>query len=92
MSSPILHIKDAYYFEVPRVLWKSDRKTIDDFPEHYVRLDPDYQDWEAQRQYDGLAKIEPACRTFPPKASLLERVPPLAARARELRQAVRSLP
>jgi F-type H+-transporting ATPase subunit a len=56
MSSAILHIKDAYYFEVPRFLWKSNRKEISEFPEHYVRLDSDYQDWEAHRQYEELAK------------------------------------
>jgi F-type H+-transporting ATPase subunit a len=54
MASPILHIKDAYYFEVPRFMWKSNRASIKDFPEHYVRLDADYQLWEAHRQYAGL--------------------------------------
>jgi F-type H+-transporting ATPase subunit a len=58
MASAILHIKDAYYFEVPKALKRSNRKTIDEFPEHYVRLDSDYQAWEADRQYDGLAEIE----------------------------------
>ncbi|HYO24475.1 MAG TPA: hypothetical protein VEQ85_05950, partial [Lacipirellulaceae bacterium] len=56
MANAILHIKDAYYFEVPRALWRSNRESIDDFPDHFVRLDPDYQDWEAHRQYEGLAK------------------------------------
>jgi F-type H+-transporting ATPase subunit a len=55
MSSAILHIKDAYYFEVPKFLWPSDRKSITDFPEHYVRLDPEYQSWEADRIYDEMA-------------------------------------
>ena len=58
MASAILHIKDAYYFEVPKALKRSDRQSIDEFPEHYVRLDSDYQAWEADRQYDGLSKIE----------------------------------
>lgn len=58
MASDILHIKDSYYFELPRAWWKSDRASREDFPEHYIRLDPQYQDWEAARQYDGLAKIE----------------------------------
>jgi F-type H+-transporting ATPase subunit a len=70
MSSAILHIKDAYYFEIPRALWRSDRKTREDFPEHYIRLDPDYQDWEAERLYDGLAKIE-GLTGAPPKADVL---------------------
>lgn len=58
MASPILHIKDAYYFEVPRFLKKSHLQTREEFPEHYVRLDPDYQNWEAKRQYEGLSKLK----------------------------------
>ncbi|WP_428303664.1 F0F1 ATP synthase subunit A [Lacipirellula sp.] len=58
MSSPILHIKDAYYFEVPRFLKKSELKSRSEFPEHYIRLDSEYQDWEAKRQYEGLAKLK----------------------------------
>jgi F-type H+-transporting ATPase subunit a len=54
MASAILHIKDAYYFEVPRALWPSHRQAIGDFPDHFIRLDPDYQDWEARRLYEGL--------------------------------------
>jgi F-type H+-transporting ATPase subunit a len=70
MASAILHIKDAYYFEVPRALWKSDRKSIDDFPEHYVRLDADYQNWEADRQYEGLSKVD-SLENAPSKDSLI---------------------
>jgi F-type H+-transporting ATPase subunit a len=70
MASPILHIKDAYYFEVPRALWKSNRKAIDEFPEHYVRLDSDYQDWEASRMYDGLVGIK-TLENVPPKEKLI---------------------
>jgi len=58
MASPLLHIKDSYYFEVPRALWPSSRRTREEFPEHYIRLDGDYQNWEADRLYAGLAKIE----------------------------------
>lgn len=71
MASPVLHIKDAYYFEVPHVLWKSHRTSITDFPDHYVRLDPDYQDWEANRQYEGLAKAG-IVQNLPAKDGLLE--------------------
>lgn len=71
MASDILHIKDAYYFEVPRALWKSKRQSIDDFPEHYVRLDSEYQDWEAQRQCDGLAEIN-SLENVPAKQSLVD--------------------
>lgn len=58
MASPILHIKDAYYFEVPRSLWKHHYTSRDQFPEHYIRLDSQFQDWEAVRQYDDLAKLK----------------------------------
>jgi F-type H+-transporting ATPase subunit a len=71
MASDILHIKDAYYFEVPRALWKSNRKSIEDFPEHYVRLDSDYQTWEAERQYEGLADIK-GLENVPAEQSLIE--------------------
>jgi F-type H+-transporting ATPase subunit a len=71
MASAILHIKDAYYFEVPRALWKSERQTRDEFPPHYVRLDPDYQDWEAHRLYEGLSKLE-SIEGRPAEAKLLE--------------------
>lgn len=71
MSSAILHIKDAYYFEVPRALWKSDHQTRSEFPEHYIRLDPDFQTWEAKRQYEGLANLK-NLKGLPSQASLLE--------------------
>ncbi|BBO33669.1 F0F1 ATP synthase subunit A [Lacipirellula parvula] len=70
MSSPILHIKDAYYFEVPRFLKKSELKSRSEFPEHYIRLDSEYQDWEAKRQYEGLAKLK-NLQGLPAEASLM---------------------
>jgi F-type H+-transporting ATPase subunit a len=70
MASPILHIKDAYYFEVPRSLWKYHYTTRAQFPEHYIRLDSQYQDWEAKRQYDDLAKLK-SLTGLPSKDSLL---------------------
>ena len=70
MASPILHIKDAYYFEVPRSLWKHHYTSRDQFPEHYIRLDSQFQDWEAERQYDDLAKLK-SLTGLPAKDSLL---------------------
>lgn len=32
MASAILHIKDSYYFEVPKVLWPSTYKSLDELP------------------------------------------------------------
>lgn len=70
MASPILHIKDAYYFEVPRSLWKHHYTSRDQFPEHYIRLDSEFQDWEAVRQYDDLAKLK-SLTGLPAKEPLL---------------------
>jgi F-type H+-transporting ATPase subunit a len=44
MADPILHIKDAYFFEVPKFLWKYHFRTIDDVREQYpflVKAHPD---------------------------------------------------
>ena len=61
MASPILHIKDAYYFDVPKFLWRADYQGValeanNPFPEFWVRLDPDYQLWEAKSLYDSELK------------------------------------
>lgn len=55
MASPVLHIKDSYYFEVPKVLWPSARRSKADFPDVWVKLDPEFQLWEAERLHKGLA-------------------------------------
>jgi F-type H+-transporting ATPase subunit a len=57
MASDILHIKDGYYFEVPRVLWRSNRTKAEDFPAWFQRLDPDFQSWEADRILEGLGEL-----------------------------------
>lgn len=50
-SDPLLHIKDSYYFDVPRMFWKknyeSAEEMADEVGEWVVRNDLDYQDWEA---------------------------------------------
>ncbi len=43
-SNPIYHLKDAYYFEVPKGLWRQGWKTLDDVPEFLRRGHPDVQD------------------------------------------------
>jgi F-type H+-transporting ATPase subunit a len=58
MASPVLHIKDAYYFEVPKVLWTSNRESKADFPDVWVKLDADFQLWEAERLHGALAGTE----------------------------------
>ena len=54
--SALLHIKDSYYFEVPKFLAPSHRAERGDFPEYWIRLDDEYQDWEALRLVDGLIR------------------------------------
>jgi len=60
MSDPVLHIKDAYFFEIPKVMWPRNFKTKDDVYKVspvWVELDDQYQDWEFHKQYDALAKL-----------------------------------
>jgi len=71
MANDLLHIKDAYYFEVPRFLWKSRKTDRTDFPPHYVRLDPEYQDWEADRLAKDLAQLADGGVAAPPPEALL---------------------
>ncbi len=57
MASDILHIKDGYYFEVPKMLWRSDRKSVSDFPDWLVRLDADFQAREADVIVESLKDL-----------------------------------
>lgn len=56
MASAVLHIKDAYYFEVPKIWLPSTRTNKRDFPDVWVRLDADYQLWEAERLHAEMAQ------------------------------------
>jgi F-type H+-transporting ATPase subunit a len=38
--SDILHIKDAYYFEVPKLVWRCDYKSLDEVPEFLRKNNP----------------------------------------------------
>jgi F-type H+-transporting ATPase subunit a len=60
MASPILHIKDSYYFEVPKGLWpihKTGKQQFTGAYETWLRLDPQFQEWEAHRFYDEYARL-----------------------------------
>jgi F-type H+-transporting ATPase subunit a len=57
MASDILHIKDGYYFEVPKMLWRSKRTSISDFPDWIVRVDPDFQSREADVVIESLQDL-----------------------------------
>jgi F-type H+-transporting ATPase subunit a len=56
MSDPVLHIKDSYFFEVPKVLCPATYKSRTDFPEVWISLDPDFQEWEFKRLYEEALK------------------------------------
>jgi len=60
MASPVLHIKDSYYFEVPKFLWPARYESKSEFPDVWVKLDPDFQLWEAQRLHGELAQLADA--------------------------------
>ncbi len=57
MASDILHIKDGYYFDVPKFLWRSNYKEPGEFPAWFLRLDPDFQIWEADRTIQALKVV-----------------------------------
>ena len=60
MASAVLHIKDSYYFEVPKFLWSVNHQDKADYPDVWVRLDPDFQKWEAARFYPEYARLRGA--------------------------------
>ena len=57
MADPILHIKDSYYFEVPKLMVRS-HFAGKWFPEVWVRLDDDFQLWEADSLHQQLLAME----------------------------------
>ena len=64
MASVVIHIKDSYYFEVPKALWRVRHTSKSEFPDVWVRLDPDYQLWEAERVYQAYSHIRPSAAPF----------------------------
>lgn len=61
MASDILHIKDSFYFEVPKALWRKDYQSPQELYDAYgawvIRNNDGYQDWEAERIVEGLKKL-----------------------------------
>src|SRR6478672_1233323 len=68
MADPVLHIKDSYYFEVPKLLYPYDYRTAAQFPDVWISLDPQFQEWEADRLYKQLTA---SGAPVPPKEELL---------------------
>ena len=63
MASDILHIKDSFYFEVPKALWRKNYTSPQEFYDAYgpwvIRNHEQYQDWEAEKivnELKGLVK------------------------------------
>jgi F-type H+-transporting ATPase subunit a len=54
MADPVLHIKDSFYFEVPKLLYPHEYSSRKQFPNVWISLDPEYQQWEAERLYREL--------------------------------------
>jgi F-type H+-transporting ATPase subunit a len=51
MASPVLHIKDSYYFEVPKRLWQYENK--EQMPEFILRAHPHATLAELKEELDG---------------------------------------
>lgn len=68
MSDPVLHIKDSYFFEVPKVLYPYDFGGRRQFPGVWIRLDNEFQDWEFERLYHALSAMSVG---LPPEESLM---------------------
>jgi F-type H+-transporting ATPase subunit a len=56
MSDPVLHIKDSFYFEVPKPLARA-HYLGKDFPAVWVKNDDQFQSWEAHRLYERMSEI-----------------------------------
>ena len=61
MASDILHIKDSFYFEVPKALWRKDYKSPQEFYDAYgpwvIRNHEGYQEWEAKQIIEELKPL-----------------------------------
>ncbi|MFM8577221.1 MAG: F0F1 ATP synthase subunit A [Planctomycetaceae bacterium] len=55
--NPIYHLKDSYYFEVPKALWKRDWKTLEDVPNFLRGAHPDATLEQFNEAMDGKILI-----------------------------------
>jgi len=51
MSDPILHIKDGYFFEVPKALWRADYKSMEDVPAFLKKMQEESKEAGQQHQF-----------------------------------------
>ena len=57
MSSPVLHIKDGYFFEVPKFLWRQHYQSVDDVPKFLRDAHPQTTVDEFNREMSGKILI-----------------------------------
>lgn len=60
MADPILHIKDAYFFEIPKFMLRRNldsKQKVYDVSPTWVELDGQYQEYEAHEQMHALEKM-----------------------------------
>jgi F-type H+-transporting ATPase subunit a len=57
MASAVLHIKDSYYFEVPKFMYRWNASEPGDFPDWWIRNDAEFQQWQAGRLIEGLQQL-----------------------------------
>jgi F-type H+-transporting ATPase subunit a len=69
MADPVLHIKDSYYFEVPKLLYPYAYTSRQQFPDVWISLDPEFQEWEAERLYKDVHARDAG---LPPEKETLE--------------------
>lgn len=57
MASPVLHIKDGYFFEVPKFLWRQHYNSVDDVPKFLRDAHPHATVAEFNREMSGKILI-----------------------------------
>ncbi len=57
MADPVLHIKDCYFFEVPRFLWRRNWKSLDEVPEFLRKAHPEASLADFNRDLSGKILI-----------------------------------
>lgn len=57
MANPVLHIKDGYYFEVPKMLWRHGYTSVDEVPDYLVEAHPEASVEDFNHALDGKILI-----------------------------------
>jgi F-type H+-transporting ATPase subunit a len=59
MADPVLHIKDSYYFEVPKFMWRQHFTSLEQVPEFLRKAHPDEPLEEFNTQLSGKILLYP---------------------------------